>query len=98
MTQDRYHSYKRVTAALAAPWASRLDSFEREVLRQIAEDLLLSRTHQLDEAEDARQNAAVALSLLVGSQRMTDEEADLLWLEIAGCGPAPDAEPALTAA
>ncbi len=96
MTADRYRAYCSVRDALAD---LRLDEEESELLRQAAEDLLLARPGDRDVMEAARQRAAMALSILAASRRLTGGYADELWCLIANCGPAsPVPEPSLASA
>ncbi len=88
MDYSRYLAYRSIERSLGhLP----LDAGERERLRDTAEGLLLAR--DLDEAECLRDDAAMALSLLVGQRRCGDELADVLWHAIVDCGPPDSLEP-----
>ena len=49
----------------------------------------LARPGEDEEVKSLRLKAAVALSLLVGSGRVSDSEADQLYEQITYCGPTP---------
>jgi hypothetical protein len=83
MNHERYLAYRSAARSLAQ---MPLDHHERERLRDTAEGLLL--TTDPDDAEPLRSDAALALSLLVGQQRLDDLIADVLWQGISDCGPA----------
>ena len=85
MDHSRYLAYRSTLRSLERMPEWLLDGHERERLRDTAEALLL--THDLEEAERLRRDAALALSLLVGQRRYDDARADALWNEIADCGP-----------
>ena len=85
MNHTRYLAFRSATRTLERTPDWLLDAHERERLRDIAEALLL--TPDGDEAERLRRDAALALSLLVGQQRLDDARADALWRQISGCGP-----------
>ena len=87
MNTARYHSYRSVERQLASLEDVRLDAHTSELLRDMAEGLLLARDGVRDDADELRGSAAVALSMLVGGGRLTDAEADSLWTRIARCGP-----------
>jgi hypothetical protein len=87
MTTVRYHAYCRVRDALGRLSGDALDEAERDLLRDLAEGLLLARAD--DEVEELRGRAAVALSLLVGMRRWTDTAADEMWERLVACGPRP---------
>jgi hypothetical protein len=84
VTADRYYAYCGVRDALGDLG---LNEEESELLRQAAEDLLLARPGDRDVMEEARQRAAMALSILAASRRLTSGYADELWCLIADCGP-----------
>jgi hypothetical protein len=93
MTRERYQAYCAVRESLDALG---LNEEERELLRQAAEDLLLARRGDPEPVEEARQRAAMALSILAASRRVSTGRADELWCLIADCGPeAPASEPSL---
>ena len=84
MTSERYHSYCCVRDVL---YDLGLKDEERELLRLAAEDLLLARSGEREIVEEARQRAAMALSILASSRRVSSTYADELWCLIADCGP-----------
>jgi hypothetical protein len=53
----------------------------------MGEGLLLAREGELEDADELETNAALALSLLVGTGHLTDPEADALWQRMSDCGP-----------
>ena len=89
MTAYRYLAYKRIQRSLARIGDHRLNAETVELLRDMAEGLLLARDHEIDEAEELETSAALALSLLVGTSHLTDAEADSLWRGMNACGPLP---------
>jgi hypothetical protein len=93
VTSERYSAYCHVRDELDELGAD-LHGDERDLLRQTSEDLLLARPGQRDVVEDARQQAALALSVLAASRRLTSDRADDIWCLIADCGPASRPEPA----
>jgi hypothetical protein len=93
MTTERYQAYCTVRDVLEDLG---LSEEETELLRQTAEDLLLARPGDRDLMEEARQRAAMALSILAASRRVNTGYADELWCLIAECGPeSPAPEPSL---
>ena len=94
MTAYRYLAYKRVQRSLARVAATRLNDETAELLRDMAEGLLLAREDEIEEAEELETSAALALSLLVGTAHLTDAEADALWRSMNACGPLPAADSA----
>ena len=64
-----------------------LTADERELLRDVAEGLLLARDDDGNEIDELRTKAAVALSLLVGVGRWSDAAADAVWERLVACGP-----------
>ena len=87
MTSQRLSAYNDLKRALQRMADGRLDAETVELLRDMAEGLLLARDGELDEAEELETNAALALSLLVGTHHLSDTEADRLWQRMSGCGP-----------
>jgi hypothetical protein len=87
MTSQRLLAYKGLKRSLMRIGESRLDAETVELLRDMGEGLLLMRAGALDDAEEIETNAALALSLLVGTGHLTDPEADALWQRLSDCGP-----------
>jgi hypothetical protein len=83
MNHERFLAYRSAARSLGR---LPLDHHERERLRDTAEALLL--TTEPDDAGPLRTDASLALSLLVGQRRLDDLSADIMWREIADCGPA----------
>ena len=86
MTATRYRAYRRVRRDLDVFVPASLADTEKELLTDAAEGLLLAREYD-DEVEELRGRVAVALSLLVGLQRCSDDAADALWARFIACGP-----------
>jgi hypothetical protein len=89
VTDRRYIAYRRVRTKLGVLATEvELCPEERLLFDDCAEGLLLARTGDEDEVRSLRLKAAVGLSLLVGSGRMTSAEADSLYEQMLFCGPA----------
>ena len=87
MTPRRYKAYRRICTELDSLSPEALADGERELLRDVAEGLLLARDGQDEEVEELRTKAAVSLSLLVGLGRWSDGAADEVWERLVACGP-----------
>jgi hypothetical protein len=89
VTDRRYIAYRRVRTKLGVLATEiELCPEERLLFEDCAEGLLLAREGDDEEVRSLRLKAAVGLSLLVGSNRMTSGEADSLYEQMALCGPA----------
>jgi hypothetical protein len=89
VTDRRYIAYRRVRSKLGVlATETELCPEERLLFDDCAEGLLLARADEQDEVRSLRLKAAVGLSLLVGSGRMTSAEADSLYDQMVLCGPA----------
>jgi hypothetical protein len=89
VTDRRYIAYRQVRTKLGVLSTEiELCPEERLLFDDCAEGLLLARGGEDEEVRSLRLKAAVGLSLLVGSGRMTSDEADLLYEQITFCGPA----------
>lgn len=98
MTDRRYIAYRRVRTKLGALSTEvELCPEERLLFDDCAEGLLLARTGEHEEVRSLRLKAAIGLSLLVGSGRVTSAEADELYDEIVFCGPAQERDAAAAA-
>ncbi|HXD56920.1 MAG TPA: hypothetical protein VN606_03340 [Thermoleophilaceae bacterium] len=87
MTDRRYTAYRRVRIKLGVLATEiELCPEERLLFEDCAEGLLLAREDD-DEVRELRLKAAVGLSLLVGSERITSTEADALYEQVVLCGP-----------
>ena len=87
MTDRRYTAYRRVRIKLGVLATEiELCPEERLLFEDCAEGLLLAREDD-DEVRELRLKAAVGLSLLVGSERITSAEADALYEQVVLCGP-----------
>jgi hypothetical protein len=88
VTDRRYIAYRRVRGKLGVLSTEvELCPEERLLFDDCAEGLLLARTGEDDEVRSLRLKAAIGLSLLVGSGRMTSAEADELYEQMTICGP-----------
>jgi hypothetical protein len=87
VTDRRYNAYRRVRIKLGVLATEiELCPEERLLFDDCAEGLLLAREDG-DEVRALRLKAAVGLSLLVGSKRITSVEADAVYEQIMLCGP-----------
>jgi hypothetical protein len=86
VNHSRYWAYRRLRELLPGLGAG-LSVDELELLRQTAEDLLLTRPGQEDLAEEAIDRAAGILDMLVGSGRLPETHAVLLRESVTSCGP-----------
>ncbi len=86
MTSRRYANYQRALRSIAALDHSELGTEAIDVLRQSAEDLLLSRDSSTEPAELAEQ-AATALAYMRAAHGITQEQADHILGAICACGP-----------
>lgn len=89
MNAGRYRAYKRAVAAVEDLDDGILSLGEAELLRDMAEGLLLIRPGEEEERERLLENASMLLSLMFGSQRMTASQSERLWAMLAACGPQP---------
>ena len=87
MTDERYHAYRQVMAALATDGAAVLTPTERELLTDAAEGYLLMRAPESEEAMELTANVAAVLGELVASRRWRDETAAAVQSAIEACGP-----------
>lgn len=87
MTPRRYKAYRRICADIDSLSPEALADGERELLRDIAEGLLLARPGGSEEVEELRTKAAISLSLLAGQGRWSDGAADEVWDRLVACGP-----------
>jgi hypothetical protein len=93
VTTRRYNAYRRIRGELDLFSSEALADSEKELLRDAAEGLLLSRDDAQDEIQELRNKTAMALSLLVGLGRWTDAAADQMWERILDCGPLESSRP-----
>lgn len=87
MTTRRYDAYRRIRTEIELLSRAALADAEKELLRDVAEGLLLARDGDGEEIDELRTKAAVSLSLLVGLGRWTDAAADEMWERLVACGP-----------
>jgi hypothetical protein len=85
MTDRRHQAYLRLDAALLRDReAGALEPAARRRLRELAGRLLSTP----DDGDGLVRQAAALLSELVAEGALSEETADLLWLEIAACAAA----------
>jgi hypothetical protein len=93
VTDRRYIAYRRVRTKLGVLSTEvELCPEERLLFDDCAEGLLLARAGEDEEVRSLRLKAAIGLSLLVGSGRMTSAEADALYEQMVFCGPPPQTD------
>jgi hypothetical protein len=92
MVRARYLAYRRALATLDRLSRDGLNEAEHELLCDAAQGMLLARDSTAEEARELRDAAAIALSLVVDEDRLSDKQADWVWWQIAACGP-PDSRP-----
>jgi hypothetical protein len=103
MNAARYRAYKRALIAVDDLGEGILNPDEAELLRDMAEGLLLVRPGEEGERERLLDSASMLLSMLFGGQRMTAAQGERLWAMLAACGPQsltplPRRHPTLTSA
>ena len=96
MNQYRYLAYRRVHDLLESDAAIELDERERELFRDMAEQMLLTRSRDADDAEEVSDGAAIALRTLTARGDISRGTASDLWEEICAAGPDPFASPSPT--
>jgi hypothetical protein len=89
VTRRRYTSYQRALRGLGALDGRNVGSEAIGILRQTAEDLLLSRKASA-ETEDLADQAAIALTQLTVRGRVSRPRASELWRAIFESGPGGD--------
>lgn len=89
MTAARYRAYKRALLAVEDLADGILSDEESEMLRDMAEGLLLIRAGEEPERERLLDSASMLLSMMFGAQRMTAAQSERLWAMLAACGPQP---------
>ena len=87
LTSHRYNAYRCVLELLDSTATVRLSEAERELVRDIAEGMLLSRATKLEAIEEEWDDAAVALTFLTARRRVTRQTANELWDRICQAGP-----------
>lgn len=89
MTPARYRAYRRALLAVDDLEDGILSDAESDLLRDMAEGLLLNRPGEEDERERLLDGASMLLSMMFGAQRMTAAQSERLWAMLAACGPQP---------
>jgi hypothetical protein len=87
VTSQRYHAYRQVLRLLDSAPTGGLSEAERELVRDIAEGMLLSRAWTLEAIEEEWDDAAVALTFLTARRRVSRQTASELWERICEAGP-----------
>ena len=93
MNRTRYLAYRRVHELLDSGAASDVGAEERELIRDLAEQMLLTRARDADDAAEVSQGAALALRTLTARGDISGGTARELWEEICAAGPDPFATP-----
>jgi hypothetical protein len=89
MNHLRYLSYRRVRHILDSERAAGLTLEERELIRDMAEQMLLTRSPEADDVEEVTHGAALALRTLMARRDLSRGTASELWEEICAAGPEP---------
>jgi hypothetical protein len=87
MTPARHDAYRRVRGHLDGPGCYRLDQGERDLLLDVAEEMLLSRSGNAEDLVDTMERAAIALSTLTTAGRLDRALGVDLWQHICAAGP-----------
>ena len=87
MNHFRYLAYRRVQELLDSGESVGLVPEERELFRDMAEQMLLTRPSQEDDAEEVAHSATAALRTLTARGTLTRATAIDLWEEIYTAGP-----------
>jgi hypothetical protein len=87
VTSQRYNAYREVLLLLDSAPTEGLSEAERELVRDIAEGMLLSRAWTLEAIEEEWDDAAVALTFLTARRRVSRHTASELWDRICKAGP-----------
>ena len=85
MTPERHAAYRRVILTATA--------CQDPELHDIAEGLLLFREPATESLELLHCRGALALSRLVGTGRLSDGRAEIIWRHLKSCGPGLGASP-----
>jgi hypothetical protein len=98
MTNSRYEAYTRVTSVLDELGQPELEDDERELLRDAAEGLLLTRDGEEHERDKLLLDAWLVLSSLVRTGRWRYRAAEQMRRMLEACGPDRIREPAVALA
>ena len=85
MTDRRYEHYRRAIGVIEGLDPRRVGDASR-LLRELAQDLLLSRTATADSDQLAEQ-VRLALDGLLSRHELSGRQARQLWTELYACGP-----------
>jgi hypothetical protein len=92
MNEARYLNYKQALALIDGLDEEALSPEEAVHLRQLAQDMLLTRGADPD--QELVEEGAALISSLLSSGALTPSEADELWGRLCDCGPpAPERAP-----
>ena len=89
MNHSRYLAYRHTRELLESEGADGLDPEERELMRDMAEQMLLTRAADADDADEVSHGAALALRTLAARGDISRSLASELWEEICAAGPDP---------
>jgi hypothetical protein len=84
---ERFRQYGRVLALIDGLGENGAEAPGSQNLRELAQDMLLSRAPTLEEVEDISDEAALALAHMTTLGVLEREAADEIWRAIRGCGP-----------
>jgi hypothetical protein len=87
MTTNRYRAYRATRQAVQRSLSGDDAAFERNLLEDMAEALLLTRDGRVADADELHDQASLALSMMVRVRRLDDETAEQLLTSLAECGP-----------
>ena len=87
MNESRYLAYRRVRDLLDSAEAEELGPAERELVRDLAEQMLLTRPGEAEQAEEVAHSATVALRTLSAQGTVARTTASDLWDDICAAGP-----------
>ena len=95
MTSDRYEAYRRINLVLEELREPELEDHERDLLRDAAEGLLLTREGEEQERDKLLLDAWLVLSSLVRTGRWRYRAAEQMRRMLEACGPDRVREPAV---
>ena len=89
MDHRRYRAYRRVCDLLDSSEAAAVGDDERELIRDMAEAMLLTRSADADDLEEVSNSACAALKDLTARGDLSRPAASDLWEGICMAGPEP---------
>ena len=93
MNHFRYLAYRRVNELLDAAETEHAGGDERALIRDMAEQMLLTRAGEAEDADEVAHSAAMALRALSARGSVTRTTAIELWEELCAAGPEPFVRP-----